>query len=651
VQATKAVVCVVIVLSMMMMVNCGGGSGGSVTPPAPLAISVGVTPASVTLGIPATQSFSATVANSTNSSVLWSVLEGASGGSITSAGIYTAPIHAGSFHVIATSAADSTKSATALITVTAPAPVFSSTPGTSAAEGSSYSYTPVATDPAGTAINFSLSTGPTGATLNSGALSWTPSQTQGRTPNAFTLTATSAAGGTATQQWSVIPTGSIRGNRIITYVTDNGPVDQPGDASAYPIAAYVPNGSSFTKVNGTGTTNGTFMLPNVPSGYYWLQHGSYYFWTSSSTIDAGYDQQGRPGLVTGSGAVNFNLTGATAWQSPDQLHFFSSNANAWSAYAPPNSALGTTSVAGSIAWANPTLDSSQGDRLYVSQLSTRTFNAVPVQVLSNTLGPLAVNVGSGTTSVAGALLAVGPTGSLRANIKGSSFAAMQSDMNPLTVHESSAFALDVQPGGETRGWVGATPDLVTYTGSVISTDYDLGDIPFGSPYPASWKPFVLAQYYSYVPYLALGASTSARLYSYTLSTSTDMPTGTAPFGLLVGPAKSPTIDGSNFFNDHSTASLSPTVSWSAPAMGSATGYRLSIYSLTNIGGNSQFTFLATLYTSKSSLVVPPGILVAGQKYVFKLASVHLPGRDIEKSPYRYSFPYGYSQISSGVVAP
>jgi hypothetical protein len=50
------------------------------------------------------------------------VQEGAAGGSITSAGVYTAPAGAGTYHVVARSAADSTKVATATVTVSASTP-------------------------------------------------------------------------------------------------------------------------------------------------------------------------------------------------------------------------------------------------------------------------------------------------------------------------------------------------------------------------------------------------------------------------------------------------------------------------------------------------------------------------------------------------
>ena len=287
------------------------------------------------------------------------------------------------------------------------------------------------------------------------------------------------------------------------------------------------------------------------------------------------------------------------------------------------------------------------------------MSGVPLQVLTNSLGPLATAVGTGSATISGAFQSVPQTNTVRANIKGSSFNTVRANMHPQSVPEFSTFAIDLQPGGATRGWIGATPDLINYIGSIydasapiVDSDLDLGDISYGNPFPTTWTPFILSRYDSYVSYYAQGASSSGKLYSYSESVSTTLPTSSSGFGLLVGPPSSPTIGGSNFFNDHSAVGTRPTVSWQVPTLGTATGYRLSIYNLYNDGtGASKFAFVATLYTKQTSLVIPPELLSPGLQYVFKLSSVNLQARDIEQSPYRYGFPYGYSQTSSGIVTP
>jgi len=82
---------------------------------------ISIDPASTTVLTGGSTTFTATVTGASNTAVTWTVIE-AGGGSIASSGLYTAPSTAGTYHVKATSVADTTKSATAAVTVTAPLP-------------------------------------------------------------------------------------------------------------------------------------------------------------------------------------------------------------------------------------------------------------------------------------------------------------------------------------------------------------------------------------------------------------------------------------------------------------------------------------------------------------------------------------------------
>src|SRR5690348_16002077 len=109
----------------LTVTGCGSGTAGTPPPPPPPAIAVTVSPASASVLLGNSESFTAAVTNATNSNVTWSV-NGVPGGStasgtITSAGLYTAPADLPSAAVVqitATSVADPTKSATAQLTIT-----------------------------------------------------------------------------------------------------------------------------------------------------------------------------------------------------------------------------------------------------------------------------------------------------------------------------------------------------------------------------------------------------------------------------------------------------------------------------------------------------------------------------------------------------
>jgi len=79
------------------------------SPPAAASIAVTLTPPSTTLDACQSAPFKAAVTGTANPGVVWSVKEGLAGGTITAEGVYTAPPAPGTYHVVATSAADSTR--------------------------------------------------------------------------------------------------------------------------------------------------------------------------------------------------------------------------------------------------------------------------------------------------------------------------------------------------------------------------------------------------------------------------------------------------------------------------------------------------------------------------------------------------------------
>jgi hypothetical protein len=79
-------------------------------------ISVAISPAEMSLSGGHSQQFAATVTGTADQTVNWSVQE-LGGGSVNASGLYTAPAGAGTFHVVAASAVDPNKKASAVVHV------------------------------------------------------------------------------------------------------------------------------------------------------------------------------------------------------------------------------------------------------------------------------------------------------------------------------------------------------------------------------------------------------------------------------------------------------------------------------------------------------------------------------------------------------
>jgi len=108
---------IAILLFAALLAGCGGGGSNSTPPPAPVTVSVSGLSAPMNTG--ASHTFTASVKNSSNQGVTWSVIE-ANGGSITQSGVYTAPATPGTYTVKAAAQAHSSASGTAPVPVVIP---------------------------------------------------------------------------------------------------------------------------------------------------------------------------------------------------------------------------------------------------------------------------------------------------------------------------------------------------------------------------------------------------------------------------------------------------------------------------------------------------------------------------------------------------
>ncbi len=99
--------------------NSTKSASATVTVNTPAVVAVSISPVSAALLTGATQQLTATVTGSSNTAVTWS----ATGGTVSTNGLYTAPATAGTYSVTATSQANSTKSASAAVTVTTSSPL------------------------------------------------------------------------------------------------------------------------------------------------------------------------------------------------------------------------------------------------------------------------------------------------------------------------------------------------------------------------------------------------------------------------------------------------------------------------------------------------------------------------------------------------
>ena len=375
-----------------------------------------------------TDQLTATVVPTGSPAVVWSIQEGATGGTITTGGLYTAPAAAGTYHVIATSG---TKASTPFaITVTIPNPTFTSVPTsalTLAQATTTYTYTAAATDPAGTAITYSLTAGPAAPTASivgtTGAITWGPVPPADRVmPSTFTVKATTALGGTASETWIVTPLRAVTMTLIDNFWASAGALGGgPSPLSGtLPVGARVP-GSTLSCTSGTATLNycgvdngdGTYTINNVPAGYYWLVSGpTEEFWTNVNTFDDGTDYVGQQ-LDGNATAMTLDIASPGLTISPyvsgDAIWIGSPNFNSWYNPTTPPAASSTTYIdtTDSIpALTLPALTAADSYILQYDYLSPANASYIGLGITVDQVEP---STFAYTSLVSGALTATSPT--------------------------------------------------------------------------------------------------------------------------------------------------------------------------------------------------------------------------------------------------
>lgn len=179
----------------------GGGGGGGVSSDPPPSISVSTGPASASLLLGGSQQFTATVTGTSNTAVTWSVNGTIGGnatvGTISTAGLYTAPANLPSPNTVtvsATSQADSTKSASVTVTLAGVAVTVSPLSAT-VTLGTAQQFSATVTGTSNTAVTWSAG-GTAGGNATVGTISATGLYTAPAnlpSSNTVTISATSQA--------------------------------------------------------------------------------------------------------------------------------------------------------------------------------------------------------------------------------------------------------------------------------------------------------------------------------------------------------------------------------------------------------------------------------------------------------------------------
>lgn len=462
---------------------------------------------------------------------------------------------------------------------------------------------------------------------------------------------------------------------INTYITETGTAMAPQDLSASTFTAMVPDGmGGYITFAGSGTANGTFDIPNVPVGHYYLRYsatGFRFLWTSASNIDFGLSAIGRANAVSASSGTTLDLalSRMSPWQNPDDLEIYVPNNGAGlenfetgaffpNLYTPP--AVGATSFIGSLLWgafSQPLIDGSQGDNLYVLKLGSLAQGGFTWSYLQNIFGPQGgiVQSDGASTTVSGSFASPPLNATFHAAANVSTFIAAVAGFGAGPSPGGTTMGVFVQPSEPDTGTLGLNPALVGYDAShngVITTDFDAGDIPYADPFPLSWTRYFEFVESSFQQVIAPSASSPTFLFLSSGLFTTTMPSATSPATTLIGAPTGLTINGASLAQPQTGVGTTPRIAWQAPPASSATSnFRVRIWKLavTPTGGTA-FSLAVVVQTTSTAIKIPPGLLTTGETYVVQIDDLNMPV-DWTTAPQRFAMPLGVSNAISNPFTP
>jgi len=494
---------------------------------------------------------------------------------------------------------------------------------------------------------------------------------------------TDLAGGSTTDLAGTMPDlasgGDVTGTVINTYVSDTGatalsPVSLPS------VAALVPTGGgSFATFPGTAKTDGSFTIPNVPNGTFYLSansgdpanQGYFYVVTTARTIDLGSAVAGRSdrtAAISHPTNVVFNVGGMSAWQNGDLLQFVSSNAGVFANLlggtnlpTPGATALNMLTVDWFRLYTPWLIDGTKGDRAIITHLSSGKMsgNSVAYSALVDTFQPAAYTQTSGMqTTLNGNFSSVSQSGSYTVpNWLRSQFAALRTAVHPSATLVAADLEVAAHPNGLARGILMSSPALLDVygNGAAAGSDVNVGATSFGNPFPGTWSWFGAAATTFRVDYTVPGAATPVTFYPTIANYDRADSFAASSIQPLVGPPTNLQINGKPATSALTGVTNAPTVSWNAPSVGAPNGYQVIVYSFYAGGGPPLPIPVASIVTLGTSVTVPPEVMTQStyrsSNYVIEVTSVAMPAINFATQPLRQQLPYGVADAYTAIFSP
>jgi cysteine-rich repeat protein len=429
----------------------------------------------------------------------------------------------------------------------------------------------------------------------------------------------------------------VTGTSMLTHYTRAGDsvatTTAPEDLSIYSFAAYVPDtgeATGFRIINGTGSTTGTLMIPDVPMGPYYLRvllsgtSAPTFYYTDDRSLDLGFGTAGKPGVpdVTLPSTVNPTITGLDRTWDQDffSLHSLGTGTEHYpiTLTSPPIGAVPSLTSAfdwtTGYGWALPRMRPKLLQNDDVEILHHRVAQQFLTGQTITTQYLLELARMSGLTQTDGQALAVSGAftnvtldQSVDINIDLSSL--RQAYGNAPHVQEITNTGINVFLGTDPHNRFG--PGLVYFDHFNIpsTTSTIVKTVPYGIPYDNTWALSTDASYGRRRRVRLPGTTTPGNVISTSVFSTRPYTSGPIGATVQVGPPTNLRVGGNAATDGVRTLGTAPVTN--------AARYSVSVRRI--VAGTSA-TGVATFITTETSVNMPAELFAAGERYVFVISA-------------------------------
>ncbi len=424
------------------------------------------------------------------------------------------------------------------------------------------------------------------------------------------------------------------------------------------IAALVEVDGGYVTFPGSGDAQGAFRIPSVPPGAYMLRLGGSYLETDRSLVEIRWESGARPASTQTRSTINptmttLRVTGLLPWAAQTDAFALATPQLGLSfpslqAYAPSAFVSGADSATLPLNFVGrPMVEAEKGDEsVVVQQRFTVSGSSFWGGAVAGARVPPYTQLDGVNVTVDVQLLSAPtlPSTTLPLAVDHIAFDAQSLRFPP----PQYIPRLELGVHGGPRADMFTTTLPLWYADMSASTPLP-SSMSFVSPHPTDWALLGKVVYVNDVTLSVPGVAGTAWARNELGVVDEANQLFASRVGPRLGPVGQLTLDGVPFTATRTGVGRAPRVGWSAPELGTPTTYYVNIGRLGLSGGQLRVLSTTSISTARTSVLVPPDVLIEGQSYYLQVLAVSAPFDRHDFTTER--LPYAWSGYSSPVFSP